>query len=518
MSLQDEVGSDTVSSGLALALTHASKTFGGQQVLRDVSLEIRPGEIRALVGENGSGKSTLVKILAGYHGPDAGTGLQVRGRPVALQDPVASDAAGLRFVHQDLALVAGLDTVENLGLGRGYGARPARPVRWSERRREARAVMEQLGYVLDVDKPVAALEASERTAVAVARAISPHRTPPRVLVLDEPTANLPGREVERLFDLVRRVRDTGLAILFISHHLNEVFDLTESVTILRGGRHVATRKVENLTEGSLIELMVGRDVARTRGGGAATSVASDTVLSARALAGPTLDGVDLRVAACEVLGIAGITGSGREALASMLFGAQGRQGTVEVNGTVLKGGRPDLSIGAGVALVPADRAQRAVVQGLDVGENLSITRAQDFMRGGLFRRRLERTTVLDWLRRLDVRPQRPSMPMSQLSGGNAQKVVLARWLRLRPKVLLLDEPTQGVDVGAREEIYDLVRSAAADGCAVVLCSTDSEELARCCSRVVVLVRGRVRSEMKTPLEAYEITAASLGGGPGGHRS
>lgn len=491
----------------ALDVRGACKTFGAQRVLHDVAMQIGPGEVRALVGENGSGKSTLVKILAGYHVPDDGTSITVAGRNVQSHQPGASDEAGLRFVHQDLALVGGLSTVENLGLGRGYGSRQGGPVRWSRRRREAQQVMAELGYDFDVDRPVAQLEASERTAVAVARAVSPHHSPPRVLVLDEPTANLPGVEVERLFALVRRVRDSGIAILFISHHLNEVFGLADSVTVLRGGRLVATKQVRDVTEAALIELMVGHEVSRSQA--KAAPAGSAVVLAVAGLTGQSVHHVDLTVSAGEILGVAGITGSGREALGPLLFGGAPRRGSVTVNGVALTPQRPDLSVAAGLALVPADRARNAVLHGHDVSENLSIARPADFMRRGVFRRAQETAAVTTWLRRLDVRPQQPRKALSQLSGGNAQKVILARWLRLQPKVLVLDEPTQGVDVGAKEDIHQRVQDAASQGCAVLVCSTDSEELARLCSRVVVLVRGQVRREFTAPLRADEITAASL---------
>lgn len=491
----------------ALAVTGASKTFGNLTVLRDVKLTLARGEIRALVGANGSGKSTLVKILAGYYEPDEGITVKVAGTPLTSHNPGASRAAGLRFVHQDLALVGSLSTVENLGLGRGYGSRMCRPVRWSERRREAEEAMAQLGYQFNVEQPIAQLEASERTAIAVARAVSQHQSSPRVLVLDEPTANLPGAEVERLFALIRRVRRSGLAILYISHHLNEVFDLADSVTVLRGGAVVAERAVADVTEESLIEMMVGRKVSEHAP--APTRAESQVVLAARGIAGRSVHEVDLDVSAGEIVGIAGITGSGREAIASLLFGADDRSGTVIIAGNEIKARRPDVAIAAGVGLIPAERVKNAVFQGHDVCENLSIARPRDFMRQGLFRRGLEILEVSKWLKLLDVRPADPRKPLSELSGGNAQKVILARWLRLRPRVLILDEPTQGVDVGAKEDIHQRIESAAADGCAVVICSTDSEELARCCTRVVVLVRGRVSAELVAPLTADDITSASL---------
>ncbi len=493
--------------GAVLSITNASKTFGRVRVLHGVSMSVLPGEIRALVGENGSGKSTLIKLLAGYHTPDPGVEIAVAGRVIAPDNPGVAEGAGLRFVHQDLALVSALSTVENLGLGVGYGGRYGRPVRWRARRRAAAKLMADLGYEIDVDLPVGVLQASERTAVAVARAVSAHEAQANVLVLDEPTATLPGAEVERLFRLVRQVRDSGVAVLFVSHHLNEVFELADSVTVLRNGRLVTTCAVSDLDEAALVELMVGRPVERSHS--AQPRTAEQVTLSARGITGPTLHGVDLDVAPGEIVGIAGITGSGREAVAALLFGADARAGTISVAGQPLPPGRPDLSMQAGMALVPAERATTAVFHGHDVAENVTLARCGDFFRRGVRRRAVEKNEARSWLQRLDVRPQNPVLPITALSGGNTQKVILARWLRLQPKVLLLDEPTQGVDVGAKEEIHQRIEEAAEQGCAVLVGSTDSEELARLCHRVTVLVDGRVSAHLEAPISPDDITAATL---------
>ncbi|GAA1003729.1 ribose import ATP-binding protein RbsA [Acrocarpospora pleiomorpha] len=495
----------------ALQVHSASKTFGGVRVLEDVSLAVLPGEIRAIVGENGSGKSTLVKILAGYYEPDAGTEVAVAGNPVTTTHAGEAKNAGLRFVHQDLALVDSLNVVENLGLGRGFGCGRGRPVNWADRRREARQNLAELGYDVDVTVPTGKLQASERTAVAVARAVAEHHSRPQLLVLDEPTANLPGPEVERLFDLVRRVRDNGVAVLFISHHLDEVFELADSVTVLRGGRLITTRPIAGLDRSTLIELIVGHPVQSST----QTAVVDErsVVLELKSISGATVHKLSADVRKGEILGIAGITGSGREAAASLIFGGLPRTGDVVVDGHFVPSGRPDLSIGAGIAMVPANRPRVAVVHGHTVAENLTLARLKDFSQKGWLRRREEMRTVQGWLGELDVRPREPHALMSRLSGGNAQKVILARWLRLEPRVLILDEPTQGVDVGAKQDIHDRIRAAASSGCSVVVCSTDSEELALLCTRILVFSGGRVESELPGPVEAAAITAACLAATP-----
>lgn len=491
-----------------LRLQSVSKTFGANRVLEGVDLTIHAGEIHALVGENGSGKSTLVKILAGYHAPDDGFGeISVAQTPVVPQHVGEAEAHGLRFVHQDLALVGQLSTVENLGLGAGYGVRRGRPVRWAARRLQAIEAIRRLGYEFDVDHPVRTLQASERTAVAVARALSDHRSPARALVFDEPTANLPGREVQRLFALIRRVRDSGIGILFISHHLGEVFALAQTVTVLRDGRVVASRPVDGITEESLIELMVGHAVTRSKR--LFTEEAGPAKLAASRISGGTLESLDLSVAAGEIVGIAGVTGSGREVVAGLVFGTEPRDGFVSVGEAEVPPGRPDLSVSAGIGLVPAERARKAIIHGLDVSENLTIAGLRDLSAGPILKKRAEREHVKAWMQKLDVRPLRPRLTCKELSGGNAQKLILARWLSLRPQVLLLDEPTQGVDVSAKEDIHQRIEAAAAAGCAVLICSTDNEELTRVCDRIIVLSHGHAMRELWAPCDADEVAAACL---------
>jgi ribose transport system ATP-binding protein len=490
----------------ALEVSHVSKTFGSARVLGDVSLAIVPGEVRALVGENGSGKSTLVKILAGNYTPDDGAQISVAGQPVRVHQPGASDEAGLRFVHQSLGVIDALNTTENLGLGRGYSKR-GRPVRWSGRHRAAREVMRQLGYDIDVKKPLSKLAASERAAVAIARAVSPHHSQARLLVLDEPTATLPAAEAQRLFALVRRLSSGGVGVLFISHHINEVFDIADSVSILRGGSLVTTRPIDEIDEPTLIELMLGRSIERSIP--AASSNTSAVVLQATDVAVGALRELSLEIRAGEIVGVAGITGSGREAVAPALYGARARSGRLEVSGKAVRPGRPDLSIAAGVGYIPADRDAHASFPDHDVAENISIARLGDFVKATVVRRRAEVSAASQWIETMDIRPPEPRYALQKLSGGNAQKVILARWLRLRPRVLLLDEPTQGVDIGAREQIYHMVEAAAEGGCAVLVCSTDHAELARLASRVLVMVQGRVHAELAQPVSADEITELSL---------
>ena len=492
----------------ALTVTNMSKSFAGPRVLESVSLSVEPGEIRALVGENGSGKSTLIRILAGFHLPDEGSA-EVDGQPLHLGHGDASEALGLRFVHQDLGLVNNLDAVDNIALGVGYPSFRGR-IRWRQERKRTRAALAELGYEFDVRRPAGSLAMSERTALAVARALTPRQTPAKVLILDEPTANLPAAEAERLFQLARRVADSGVAVMFVSHHFDEVFELAQSVTVLRDGKHVITRPVPGLTEDQLIELVVGRQLDQAAHvAGAAER--RQVVLEVTGLSCTLLRDVDFSVHAAEVVGIAGITGSGRDEVASALFGGIDRTGEVRVNGAAVPNLRPDRAIAMGMGLVPAERHANAAFMASTLRENITVTSPAIHWRNGILRKSQERSDVARWLERLDVRPRNSEFAMSDLSGGNQQKVVLARWLRMEPKVLVLNEPTQGVDVGAKGDIHKLIDQVAAQGTAVLVVSTDHEELVRLCHRVLVLRRGKIADQISgTRMDHDLITAATIG--------
>jgi ribose transport system ATP-binding protein len=492
----------------ALTVTSMSKSFAGPRVLDSVSLTVEPGEIRALVGENGSGKSTLIKILAGFHLPDEGSA-EVGGESLLLGHGEASEAAGLRFVHQDLGLVNNLDAVDNIALGVGYPSFRGR-IRWRQERKRTRAALAELGYEFDIRRPAGSLAMSERTALAVARAMTPRQTPTKVLILDEPTANLPAAEAERLFKLARRVADSGVAVMFVSHHFDEVFGLADSVTVLRDGKHIITRPVAGLTEDQLIEQVIGRKLEHVVHDARAAE-RRDVVLQVTGLGCDVLTGVDITVHAGEIVGIAGITGSGRDEVATAVFGGINRAGQVTINGTAVPPMRPDRAIALGMGLVPAERHANAAFMTSTLRENITVTRPGIHFRGGLLRKSPERSDVATWLERLDVRPRNSEFTMADLSGGNQQKVVLARWLRMKPKVLVLNDPTQGVDIGAKSDIHKLIDEAAAEGTAVLVVSTDHEELVRLCHRVLILRRGKVADEMEGGRMDHDlITAATIG--------
>jgi ribose transport system ATP-binding protein len=491
--------------GPVLTISGLSKTFGGEHALNNVDFELCGGEVHALVGQNGSGKSTLIKVLAGYHQADPGASATVDGKAFDLGHAGASFAAGLRFVHQDLGLVPALGAVDNLALGRGYRRGKTGTISW---RRELAAGGEQLrslGYDFDLNAPVGQLLASERTGIAIARALDTSSGDARVLVLDEPTASMPAAEVRRLFRVIRAVRDSGVGVIYVSHRFGEVFEIADRVTVLRDGVRVGTFAVGELDESELIRLTIGRTLAGNDVTNSdARQVRPDPILQVSGLVGRNIEQVSLDVHAGEIVGIAGVTGSGREEIAELMF-ADRAQGEVSVAGQLVPAGRPDLSIRRGMALLPADRLSKAALRDMTLRDNLTISRLNPFYGVRGLSRQAERQETAAWLDRLGVVPPDPEAILLTLSGGNQQKVMLGRALRLSPRVLVLDEPTQGVDVGAKAAIYDIVKDAARAGTAVLVVSTESEELVGLCDRIIVISQGAVRGVFA----ASELTADAL---------
>ncbi len=475
-----------------LRLRSISKTFPGTQALQDVSFEITRGTIHALMGGNGSGKSTLIKILAGvYHGDPGGS--VAFGDAVERSDritPAWAAAAGLRFVHQDLGLFERLSVAENLFAGR-RAPRHHGGLSWRRLERLAQERLDRLEIPVAASASLSALRPADRTLVAIARALpGPGDTDSTLLVLDEPTARLAPAETQMLLVALRRYAVRGQSILFVSHRLDEIFGLAESVTILRDGRVAQTAAVSDLDEAGLVELMVGHTLvreprtSRTRGGA--------PVLKVSQLASGSLKGIDLSVNRGEVLGVAGLVGSGRTQLLEAIFGARPLSaGTVEVDGRGAVGRGIAAAIRSGISLVPEDRGGEGIFANLGIPENLSAADSRRYSKRLVFRHSAERRDAARTVADLDVRAASTEAILHTLSGGNQQKIVLGRWLQMQPKLLLLDEPTQGVDVAAREDLYRQIDAAAARGCAVMLVSSAIEELLRLADRVVVLSAGRI---------------------------
>ncbi|WP_371096707.1 sugar ABC transporter ATP-binding protein [Streptomyces sanglieri] len=477
-------------AGPVLALKDVSKSFGAVRALHEVSLSLRPGEVHALAGENGAGKSTLIKTLAGVHRPDGGQVL-LDGRPVAFHGPADARDAGIAVIYQEPTLFPDLSIAENIFMGR----QPRRGLGRIDRRAMHGAtaeLMRRLGVDLAPERPARGLSIADQQIVEIAKALS---FDARVLIMDEPTAALTGAETARLFSVVRTLRDGGAAVLFISHRLDEIFELCGRVTTLRDGRLISCEPLAGLTEDDLVRRMVGRELAGLYPKQRAT--VGEVALSVQRL---TREGVfrdvSFEVRRGEIVALAGLVGAGRTEVAQAVFGVdRADAGEVRVNGTVLRPGSPTAAMAAGLALVPEDRRQRGLVMAMSIERNIGLTGLGAVRRRGLVRRTLEHDRAADWAVRLRLKYNRLADAVGVLSGGNQQKVVLAKWLATGPSVLIVDEPTRGIDVGTKAEVHRLLSASAADGLAVLMISSDLPEVIGMADRVLVMHEGRLVAEL-----------------------
>ena len=466
-----------------------SKRFGATQALDDVSLELRSAEIHALVGENGAGKSTLVKILAGVHQPDAGR-IRINGLPTHIQGPAHARELGIAVIHQEPRLFPDLSVAENVFIGRQPRTR-LRLIDWSKMQRDAERLFAELDVSISPDMPVRGVSMADQQLVEIAKALS---LDARMLIMDEPTASLSLHEVERLFSIVRPLRDRGLAVLFVSHRLDEVFDLCERATVLRDGRHVITAPTRELTTGDLIRYMVGRDVSLFP---KAQTGASDVLLEVHDLtrSGAFRD-VTFQLRAGEIVGMAGLVGAGRTEVARVLFGVdRADSGKVLLGGRVVSFATPAEALRAGVAYVPEDRHQDGLVLDFPITANVSLPILPRMFPRLFVDRAAERRLAQDYAAQLRVRMTDVEQLVSALSGGNQQKVVIAKWLATRPRVLILDEPTRGIDIGAKVEVHRIVSNLAAAGLGIILISSDLPEVLAMSDRVLVMHEGQLTAEL-----------------------
>ncbi|MGZ4716952.1 MAG: sugar ABC transporter ATP-binding protein, partial [Acidimicrobiales bacterium] len=485
----------------ALRVRHVSKTFPGTRALIDVSFDVQPGQIHALVGGNGSGKSTLIKIMAGIYTADSGGTIEVNGTEMRADHttPAGARALGLHFVHQNPAVFPDLSVAENLAIGHGFEKTGFGKIQWRAQRRRTVALLERFDIPARPDALVRTLRPAERAMLAIARALQDQEGEDSgLLVLDEPTASLPRAEVVRLMGALNRFAEAGQTILFVSHRLDEVIDSCDKATVLRDGRLAGTLQGDEITEPRLIELIAGRELEAAFPSMPAAG-SEEIALEAKDITGGPLRGVSFQLHRGEVLGVAGLLGSGRSELLKMAFGAYPiRSGSFALDGRPIAFRHIGQAMDAGVAYVPEDRGTEASFPDLSLSENVSAAMVDNYWKGLRLRKRAADADARDSIREFFIRASSERQKMGTLSGGNQQKVVLARWLRRRPKVLLLDEPTHGVDVGARSEIYELVSQAVAQGCSVLLVTSDFEELASVADRVIVLTNGRVSSELRAP--------------------
>jgi ribose transport system ATP-binding protein len=474
------------------------KDFPGNRALDEVSLDVASGEIVAVVGHNGSGKSTLVKILDGVYTSDGGT--------VELAE-IDGQQTNLYVIHQDLGLAKELTGLENLGITKDKGRSALAPFRRKKERAHARELIGRFGEPFDLDLPIGRLAPAQRSIIGIARALDGWQHPRNILILDEPTEALHASEVKVLFEAVKSLAAAGAGVIFISHRLDEVLEIADRVVILRDGVKVADESRVTMDHDRLVSYVTGVPTGEAETGEPFRGDPGAVALEVKGLTGPALAGVDLTIHAGEVVGVAGVLGSGREALPAMLFGSIPSEAeTFAVQGKNYPRRNPRDSIRRGMGFVPGDRAHFGSVRPMTARENVTLPELKSLTGAlGAISATRERAHATELMAKYDVKPPRAEQVFAQFSGGNQQKIVFAKWLRNNPVVLLLEEPTQGVDIGAKQAIYDAIDAAAEGGAAVLVCSSEAKELVRLCNRVVVLRNGAIAAE----LEGERLTETAL---------
>jgi rhamnose transport system ATP-binding protein len=492
---------------LLLAVSGVTKSFAGVQALKGVSFDLHAGEIHALVGENGAGKSTLIKIVTGAHQPDSGT-IDLEGRRLDHNSPLLARSLGIAAIYQQPALFPDLSVAENLTLGSESGG-AWRLIDWRGRRSRAKELLERIGALIDPDAPVSALTMPEQQMVEIAKSLGGHA---KVLIMDEPTAALPEHEVDNLFRVVRELKSQGVGVIYISHRLDELSALADRVTVLRDGQTVATRPMKEIDRPELIRLMVGREISAIFPKREVEK--GEVVLETRKLGcrASGLRNVSLSIRAGEILGLAGLVGAGRTELARILFGL-----TPATEGDILLGGRsvsirnPADAVEQGIAYVPEDRRRHGVILEMPVAENATLAILRRISKGGFIDFGREREIAGDYVSKLAVKTPSIDTPAGNLSGGNQQKVALARWLATEPKVIILDEPTQGIDVGAKSEIHRLMVDLAERGLAILMISSELPEALGMSDRIAVLRGGEVAGMLgRAEATQEKVMALALG--------
>jgi rhamnose transport system ATP-binding protein len=489
-----------------LALEHVSKSFGAVKAVIDGVIELRAGEAHALLGENGAGKSTMVKMLAGVHRPDGGRFLS-NGEPVVLDGPAAAIDAGIAIIYQEPTLFPDLSVAENIFMGR-QPLRPGRRIDAKAMTAEADAMFARLGVRIDPGRIARGLSIADQQLVEIAKALSLNA---RVIVMDEPTAALSAVEVARLFDVIRALRADGAAVLFISHRLEEVFEICQLVTVMRDGRHVLTAPIKGMSAAELVRAMVGRDMPE-RVPGEKREPGEVRLKVERLTREGVFTDVSFEVRAGEIVALSGLVGAGRSEVARAIFGIDRYDaGVVTASGRKLRKASPTSAMTAGIGLVPEDRRQQGLVMEMSIQQNVALASLNALRKAGIIRASAERRFAADWAVRLSVKYGQLTDPVSMLSGGNQQKVVLAKWLGRQPSILIVDEPTRGIDVGTKADVHNLLDRLAADGIAILMISSELPEVLRVADRILVMREGRLTAEF-TQAEASEedIMAAATG--------
>jgi ABC-type sugar transport system ATPase subunit len=469
-----------------IRLTGVSKTFSGIKVLKDVDFDVRAGEVHALLGENGAGKSTLIKIISGFHRPDEGGTMTVKGQPVHFASPRDARDAGIATVYQELLLFPDLTVAENIFLGHAPRTSFGR-LDWTTMRTRARALLDDLDSPdLDVDARVGGLSVANRQRVEIAKALS---LDAKLLIMDEPTASLADADVRRLLDVVRRLKARGVAIVYISHRMPEVFALADRVTVLRDGALIGTRPIAEVDHAELVSMMVGRSIDQLFP--KVEVPIGEPVLELKGVSfRDEVRDISFTLRAGEILGIAGLVGSGRTELALTIFGiTPATAGEIRLNGQPVSIKSPQQARDLGIAYVPEDRGLQGLIRPQTIRENVSLALLDRISTATIVDRARELALAKDAIVRFGIRARGPEQPARQLSGGNQQKVVLAKWIATEPKVLIMDEPTRGIDVGAKSEIHALMSRLAGEGLAVIMISSELPEVLGMSDRILVMNGG-----------------------------
>jgi ABC-type sugar transport system ATPase subunit len=490
---------------LPVELRRVSKAFAGIKVVSDVSFDIRPGEVHALMGENGAGKSTLIKIMAGLHQADEGE-ILVNGKAVKFASPKDAHAAGIATVHQELLLFPELTVAENIFLGQTPKSRYG-TIDWQAMREKARQLLNSLdSHDLDIDQKVSSLSVGNRQRIEIARALAQDA---RVLIMDEPTAALAEADVQRLMAIVRNLCARGVAIVYVSHRMPEIFALADRVTVLRDGQHVATKAVAEVDEPQLVSMMVGRSIDRLYP--AKQGQDGDVILELRDVSyGRTVKNISLALRRGEILGLAGLVGSGRTETALTIFGiTPASSGQILVDGKAQTIASPETARDLGIAYIPEDRGQQGLIKVQTIEDNVALANLKRLMRGFFVDAARVTEEARNAITRFGIRARGPQQLVRQLSGGNQQKVVLGKWLATNPRILIMDEPTRGIDVGAKAEIHQLMRKLAGEGMAILMISSELPEVLGMSDRVLVMGGGRIVAEFDKAHATAEAVGAEM---------
>lgn len=495
-------------SAYLLEMKGINKSFPGVKVLSDVQLNLKSGELVALMGENGAGKSTLMKILGGIYERDAGT-IIVKGETQEKMTPDIASSRGIAIIHQEMNLIPHLSVMENIFLGREYTYGKSGFVNWRKMRQETKRWLDQLAIKLDPDTLVGDLSVGQQQMIEIAKALSMQAD---ILVLDEPTAALTNREIDALFDMIASLKEKGVGMIYISHRMEEIFQVSDRITVLRDGQYVETVETAETNLDELVKMMVGREITdrfpkvEVQLGGERLRVENLNVKD-------KLSNISFSIKSGEIVGVAGLMGAGRTELAKALFGLEKvREGQILVDGKPVRVTRPIDAISAGIALVTEDRKEEGLVLSLSVRENISLPNLQKVSSLGVMKPRDEQVLSNDAIQRLFIKTAGGEQIVGSLSGGNQQKVVIGKWLAKKPKILILDEPTRGVDIGAKKEIYDIMNRLAQDGVAILMISSELPEVLGMSDRVLVMHEGRITGEFTREEATQEMIMRAATGG------